>query len=402
MLPIRNLWLIFSQTVTVLLAILFIITTLKPEWLKRTGPLGALPSSVSQPLLPASPNVVVQQAPHTRTLADTTAGGSQGFAYAAKVAAPAVVNIFTSKQVRSTELRQQDPFFRYFFGDRTPREENISSLGSGVIVSADGYVLTNNHVIEGADQIEIALNDGRKAQAKVVGTDPETDLAVIKIEGEDLPLITFSQPEQMQVGDAVLAIGNPFGVGQTVTAGIVSALGRSHLGINIFENFIQTDAAINLGNSGGALVNANGELLGINTAIYSRDGGSLGIGFAIPVSTARQVMEQIITRGQVVRGYIGVDPQDLSPALSAALQIKATQGVIIRGVVPNGPADKAGVKPGDVLIAINNKAVKDNVEVLNTVAALTPGKSTSLKVLRNNEPLELSVIVAKRPPAQRR
>ena len=403
MLPFRNLWLIFAQTVTVLLAILFIVATLKPDWLKRGGPLAGVPTGISPSVAAAAPHMTGQEPARGLIPADNARGTSQGFAQAAKIAAPAVVNIFTTKQIKTPDPRQQDPFFRYFFGDRAPaREENISSLGSGVIVSADGYVLTNNHVVEGADEIEIALNDGRKAQGKVVGADPETDLAVIKIEGKHLPVIAFSRPEQMQVGDAVLAIGNPFGVGQTVTGGIVSAIGRSHLGINIFENFIQTDAAINPGNSGGALVNANGELLGINTAIYSRDGGSLGIGFAIPVSTARQIMEQIITGGQVVRGYIGVDPQDLSPARSAALQLKSTDGVIIRGVVRNGPADKGGVKAGDVLIAIDGKAVKDNVEVLNLVAALSPGKSTSLKVLRNNEPRDLNVIVAKRPPAQRR
>jgi serine protease DegQ len=401
-LPLRNLWLIFAQTVTVLLAALFIVATLKPDWLKAGGPLSAVPSSITAPISAAAPSVTVQEAPRIASQ-DPGRIPAQGFSQAAKVAAPAVVNIFTSKQVKAQEQRNQDPFFRYFFGDRNPqREENVSSLGSGVIVSKEGYVLTNNHVVESADEIEVAMADGRKMIATVVGTDPETDLAVLKINLKDAPVITFARIENMEIGDAVLAIGNPFGVGQTVTAGIVSAVGRSHLGINIFENFIQTDAAINPGNSGGALVNANGELLGINTAIYSRDGGSLGIGFAIPVSTARQVMEQIISTGQVVRGYIGVDPQDLSPEVSAALRLKTSEGVFIRNVVRNGPADRGGVRAGDILTEINGKAVRDNVEVLNTVAELKPGTSTTLKVLRDNEPQNLNVVIGKRPAAPRR
>jgi serine protease DegQ len=398
-LPLRNLWLIFAQTVTVLLAALFIVATLKPDWLKRGGLLGSVPSAISDPIAAVAPKVTVQEVPRPVPVTDAARIPAPGFAQAAKIAAPAVVNIFTTKQIKTQDARAQDPFFRHFFGDGAPREENVSSLGSGVIVSKEGYVLTNNHVVESADEIEVALNDGRKSLATVVGTDPETDLAVVKVALKNLPAITFSRPEEMQVGDAVLAIGNPFGVGQTVTAGIISALGRSHLNINTFENFIQTDAAINPGNSGGALVNSSGALLGINTAIYSRDGGSLGIGFAIPVSTARQVMEQIITTGQVVRGYIGVDPQDLSPELSAALRLKTTEGVIIRGVVRNGPADKAGVKAGDVLTEINGKVVRDNVEVLNTVAALNPGVNTTLKVFRNNEARDVNVVVGKRPPA---
>jgi serine protease DegQ len=396
----RKLWLIFAQAVTVMLAALFIVATLKPGWLGRGGPLGGMPAAITEPLSAVTPQLTVHQAAPVQTSADARTA-SLSFADAAQRAAPAVVNIYTTKQVRQ-DPRLNDPFFRYFFGDRdtaSPRREN--SLGSGVIVSPQGLVLTNNHVVESADEIEVALNDGRKTLAKVIGADPESDLAVLKIELPKLQAITLGNLEQVRVGDPVLAIGNPFGVGQTVTSGIVSALGRSHLGINTFENFIQTDAAINPGNSGGALVDAQGNLLGINTAIFSRDGGSLGIGFAIPVSTAKQVMESILSSGQVTRGYIGVDPQDLNADLAQALKAPDSNGVVIRGVVKNGPADAAGVKPGDVLVAINGQTVKDRVEVLNTVAQLVPGKGASLKISRNGDARELQVTVGKRPRPQR-
>jgi serine protease DegQ len=321
---------------------------------------------------------------------------------AAKRAMPSVVNIYTSKASRQRNPMLDDPVFRRFFGDRQDeQEEKQFSLGSGVIVSTQGYILTNNHVIEAADEIEVALSDGRKAAAKVVGADAETDLAVIKISLENLPAITLGLVDQSKVGDVVLAIGNPFGVGQTVTMGIVSALGRSHLGINTFENFIQTDAAINPGNSGGALIDANGHLLGINTAIYSRSGGSLGIGFAIPVSTVKTVMDSIISTGQVVRGWIGVEPQDITPELAESFGLAQKTGAIIAGVLRNGPADRAGMRPGDILVAVEGNTIHDTTEMLNLIAQLQPGKKAKMTVLRKNQQAILDVVVGKRPIIRR-
>jgi serine protease DegQ len=313
---------------------------------------------------------------------------------------PSVVNIFTTKAARqSPHPLSNDPLFRHFFGDADPRQQDDKqfSLGSGVIVSPEGYILTNNHVIESADEIEVALADGRKVSAKLIGTDPETDLAVIKIGLKNLPAITLGRLENTKVGDVVLAIGNPFGVGQTVTMGIVSALGRNHLGINTFENFIQTDAAINPGNSGGALVDSAGNLLGINTAIYSRSGGSMGIGFAIPVTTVKNVMEAIIKNGQVVRGWIGVEPQDITPELANSFGLAKTSGTIIAGVLKGGPADKAGIKPGDILISVDEKSVTDTTSMLNLVAQLTPGEKTKLTILRKSRESMIEVTVGKRP-----
>ncbi|MDB5965581.1 MAG: Do family serine endopeptidase, partial [Polaromonas sp.] len=271
-----------------------------------------------------------------------------------------------------------------------------AGLGSGVIVSSSGYILTNNHVVEGADEIEVILNDTRRAKAKVIGTDPDTDLAILKIDLDKLPVIVLGNSDALQVGDQVLAIGNPFGVGQTVTGGIVSALGRNQLGINTFENFIQTDAAINPGNSGGALVDTQGNLMGINTAIYSRSGGSMGIGFAIPVSTARQVLESIVKDGQVTRGWIGVEPQELNAELAETFDVKAKTGVIITGVLQNGPAAQAGIRPGDVVTAVDGKAVTNVSELLTAVAALKPGVASPLTVLRKDSKTEISVTPGKR------
>jgi Do/DeqQ family serine protease len=277
------------------------------------------------------------------------------------------------------------------------QQEQQIGLGSGVIVSTEGYLLTNNHVIEGADEIEVQLTDGRRARAKVVGTDPETDVAVLKIALEKLPVITFGNTDMLQVGDVVLAIGNPFGVGQTVTSGIVSALGRNQLGINTFENFIQTDAAINPGNSGGALVDANGNLLGINTAIYSRSGGNLGIGFAIPVSTAQLVMDGLIRNGHVTRGWIGVEPRDLTPEIAETFNLPIKEGVLITGVLQEGPASAGGLRPGDVVVKVAGTPVSNTSQLLTAVAALKPQTPAVIGVQRGDRSLELKVTVAQRP-----
>ena len=270
-------------------------------------------------------------------------------------------------------------------------------MGSGVIVSDSGYILTNNHVVEGADDIEVFLNDSRSTRAKVIGTDPDTDLAIVKIDLDRLPVIVLGNSDSLQVGDQVLAIGNPFGVGQTVTSGIVSALGRNQLGINTFENFIQTDAAINPGNSGGALVDTQGNLLGINTAIYSRSGGSMGIGFAIPVSTAKQVLESIVKDGQVTRGWIGVEPNDLSAELAETFEVKTKEGVIITGVLQNGPAAQAGIRPGDVIVAIGGKPVTSVTQLLATVSALQPGTAITFAIERKNKAVSMQVTPGRRP-----
>lgn len=388
---LRRFWLFFAQAVTVVLAVWFVVATLKPEWLHR-GRVAVQSGSPIVALKEVVPNVSGPSA-------------ERSYSDAAQQAMPAVVNIFTSKNGsrRSPHPQAEDPWFRFFFGDRMPeRQEPVSSLGSGVIVSAEGYILTNHHVVDGADEIEIALTDGRKANAKVVGSDPETDLAVLKIELLDIPSITLGRVENVKVGDVVLAIGNPFGVGQTVTMGIVSALGRSHLGINTFENFIQTDAAINPGNSGGALVDSQGNLLGINTAIYSRSGGSLGIGFAIPVSTAKQVMESIISTGSVTRGWIGVEPQDMTPEIAESFGMVAKEGALIAAVVQGGPADKSGMKPGDVLIAVDGESIKDTTALLNAIAQLKPGADVKMKVVRRGKPVEVTVMIGKRPAPARR
>lgn len=389
---LRRFWLFFAQAVTVVLAVWFVVATLKPDWLQR-GRVAVQSGSPIVALKEVVPNV--------------SGGSAEGsYSEAAHQAMPAVVNIFTSKNGRKRSQnpqQQEDPWFRFFFGDRLPeRQEPVSSLGSGVIVSSEGYILTNHHVVDGADEIEVALTDGRKANAKVVGSDPETDLAVLKVGLKDLPAITLGRIENVKVGDIVLAIGNPFGVGQTVTMGIVSALGRSHLGINTFENFIQTDAAINPGNSGGALVDARGNLLGINTAIYSRSGGSLGIGFAIPVSTAKQVMESIISTGSVTRGWIGVEPQDMTPEIAESFGLEAKEGALIAAVVQGGPADKAGVRPGDILVTVDGQHIADSTALLNAVAQLKPGAAAKMQVMRRGKQAELTVMIGKRPPPPRR
>ncbi len=374
----RRYWLVFSQAVTVLLAAYFVVTTLKPDWVGRPATLGSTGVALLQaPALPAA------------------AAPPGSFRLAAQRASAAVVSINTSKGPEK-HPQANDPWFRFFFGEQGSGQPQ-AGLGSGVIISAEGYILTNNHVVEGADEIEVVLNDSRRASAKVIGTDPESDLAILKVALERLPVITIGNSDGLQVGDQVLAIGNPFGVGQTVTGGIVSALGRNQLGINTFENFIQTDAAINPGNSGGALVDVNGSLMGINTAIYSRSGGSMGIGFAIPVSTAKLVLESILRDGVVTRGWIGVEPADLSPELMETFGVKAKRGVLITGVLQNGPAAQSGIRPGDVILEVAGKKISAVSELLSSVAALKPGSAAKFQLIRRDESVELNVTPGTRP-----
>ena len=322
------------------------------------------------------------------------------YADAVEKAAPAVVNIFTQKLVTErVHPLMEDPLFRHFFGNNqgSTRQRLESSLGSGVIISPEGYILTNNHVIEAADEIQVALRDGRTAVARIVGTDPETDLAILKIELAELQPITLGHSQQLRVGDVVLAIGNPFGVGQTVTSGIVSATGRNMLGISTFENFIQTDAAINPGNSGGALITANGNLIGINTAIFSRSGGSQGIGFAIPIDLARDVMQQIIEHGEVIRGWLGVAIQDITEELAQSFELKSLDGVIISNIIRDGPADQAGLTRGDVITHIDANAVKDVRAALTLISQAQPGTTVKISGIRQGEKFDVDVTVMQRP-----
>jgi serine protease DegQ len=379
---LRKLWLIFAQAAALTLGVLVVIALFKPDWLIWQRPPGGNIVTVKE----AAPAPAPSKA------------GPASFSVAARKAMPAVVNIFTSKQIQVHQPFMDDPFFQQFFGGQFRNQtQRVSSLGSGVIVSPEGYILTNAHVVEAADEIEVALADGRTATGRIIGSDPDTDLAVIKVKLTNLPTITFGNAADVQVGDVTLAIGNPFGVGQTVTMGIVSALGRSHLGINTFENFIQTDAAINPGNSGGALVDANGNLIGINSAIYSKSGGSLGIGFAIPVNLAKQIMEQIIKTGSVVRGWIGVEVQDITPELATSFNLPVAKGVIITGILRGGPADLAGIRPGDVLVAVNGTQVTDSSTMLGLVANLPPGSIANLKIIRDGKESIAKAKITKRP-----
>jgi serine protease DegS len=342
---------------------------------------------------PAQPEPVV------RTFAPEP--GPASYADAVNKASPSVVNIYATKlTVQRTKSFFNDPVFQRFFGDRLsvkPRVKRENSLGSGVIISSDGLIMTNNHVIQGAVEIWVVLNDGRTLKAEIVGTDPDTDLALLNTGEKDLEAIKAGNSETMQVGDVVLAIGNPFGVGQTVTMGIVGATGRSHLGINTFENFIQTDAAINPGNSGGALINAYGELVGINTAIFSKSGGSHGIGFAIPVKLAEGVMQQLLKNGRVIRGWLGLAGQDMTQELAKSFNLKETKGVLISGVLGGGPADKAGIKPGDIIIKVDDQEQKNASEILNYIATLSPGNKIVLSGWRGENEFKTEVTVAERP-----
>lgn len=386
----RRLWLLFAQTVTVCLGILFIVATLKPEWL-HDAPGGAVPAPMTVPEQKAASSA--EPSLQRWSLADAVAR-----------ATPSVVNIYTRKHINVPLLPlPPDPDLERLFREVPgfSRRKESTNLGSGVIVRPDGYILTNFHVIEAADAIEVALSDGRESRAKLVGADPDSDLAVLKIDLPDLQPISFHDQRPTRTGDIVLAIGNPFGVGQTTTMGIVSAVGRNRLGINTYENFIQTDAAINPGNSGGALIDASGQLVGINTAIYSETGGSLGIGFAIPAKAAQAIMDQIIQKGSVTRGWLGIEPQDITPDLAKAFGIKQDHGVIIASVLRNGPAWAAGLRVGDIVREIDGATVHDSIGFLNQIAPLEPGQETKLSLLRNGKALRLEVKVGTRPALRR-
>ena len=376
----RRTWLVFSQAVTVAVALLFVLATFKPGWLGSARPQVTLSTAAPAP-------------------GATASQAAAGFALAARRAAPAVVSISATKLTRPNP-HADDPRFRFFFGDPGQGQQQLG-LGSGVIVSPEGHLLTNHHVVADASDIEVQLADGRSTRATLVGSDPETDIAVLKIDLKDLPVLALGDMRSLQVGDAVLAIGNPFNVGQTVTAGIVSALQRTQAGASQFQNFIQTDAAINPGNSGGALVDAAGYLVGINTAIFSRTGGSLGIGFAVPVDTARQVMEALIRGGSVRRGWIGVEPRELNAELADSLALPVRQGALIAGVLQDGPAARGGLKPGDVVVQVGEQPVRGTADLFAAVAALEPGSNAVLRVQRGKQQISVKINVGERPPAVR-
>jgi len=377
-----NPYLFLFKAVVAGLAAAFVVLLVRPDLLGQLRPV-----------------VELRQSPTIHTESGQSGSGPVSYAQAVEAAAPAVVNVYTTKVI----TERVNPLLRYFFGDQyTPRQRLENNLGSGVIVSNQGYILTNNHVIAGASGIEVLLRDGRSAEAKLVGTDPESDIAVLKIDLDTVPTITFNLASNMRVGDVVLAIGNPFGVGQTVTMGIISATGRDHVGINTFENFIQTDAAINPGNSGGALIDAYGNLVGINTAIFTKSGGSQGIGFAIPMSIARDVMEQLIETGRVSRGWLGVETQDITPQLAESFNLHEITGVIIAGIQRNGPAAQAGLRPGDIILSVNGEPSSDSKTVMNQIALTSSGEKLRLKILRNGREMDAEAVVGERPPPTRR
>lgn len=368
------------------LAAAFIILILRPDLLGQGRPVVELNEAT---------------APPSYSSANGLGSGVVSYANAVDMAAPAVVNIYTTKLITERSNPAYRDFFQYYFG--TPgftRQRQESSLGSGVIVSENGYILTNNHVVEGADEIQVLLRDGRSAEAKIIGNDPESDLAALKIELDNLPAITIGKSDGTRVGDVVLAIGNPFGVGQTVTMGIISATGRNSIGINTYENFIQTDAAINPGNSGGALINPFGQLIGINTAIFSKSGGYQGIGFAIPVGFAIEVMQQLIENGRMVRGWLGIEVQDVNAALAESFGLKEIKGVIIAGILRNGPAAIAGLRPGDIIVEIDNKEIKNSKEVMNSIAKVKPKDTAEITILRQGKEMTIDAEIGDRPEQQ--
>lgn len=387
----RKLWLLFAQAVTIAFAVVAVLAAWKPQWWASARLRELAPASA-----PAFPARVA--APAEAPALASHASASNSFAAAVRRAAPAVVSITASKSTLRKPPAGGAPIWPFNSG----RNQAQTGLGSGVLVTADGYLLTNQHVVDGADDIEVTLSDGRSASAKVVGTDADSDLALLKVSLDNVPAIPFGDIKHLSVGDPVLAIGNPFNVGETVTSGIVSALDRNQLGLSTIENFIQTDAAINPGNSGGALVDGEGRLVGINTAIFSRSGGSMGIGFAIPVDIAREVMDALIRDGQMTRGWIGVQPRDLTPEFADSFQLPVREGVLVTGVLRDGPAAQAGLKPGDVVTAIGGVKISNTAQLLRAVGALKPPSTAVLAVQRGSDAMTLSVPVAKRPPAKPR
>ncbi len=393
---VSKIWLTFCQATTILVAIFFVVTTLKPFWIEI--------------LLSNTNNfesfVIENERDNVKTFSNNIESAPSDSNYlrnAASKAMPSVVHIYTTQKKLQTNsnLLLNDPFFKRFFNEEfnlmNPNIQPKTGLGSGVIVNNNGNIITNHHVIEGAEKIEIALSDGRKATASVVGADPETDLAVLQINLKNINAISFAESKLSFVGDTVLAIGNPFGVGQTATQGIISALGRNKLNINTFENFIQTDAAINPGNSGGALVNTMGELVGINTAIYSQSGGSVGIGFAIPTSTVELVLNSILIDGKVTRGFLGVQPAAITLSIAQGLKLPNKNGAFISRIVTDGPADKAGLVPGDIVTKIDNSPIKDKEDLLSTVANIKPGSEIEVEVYRKGKKLLIPTKVGERP-----
>lgn len=398
----RRIWLVFAQTVTVCLAILFVVVTLRPDWLQtlRLEPTGAR-SDRPQTKRIAAPTPSISTDASLIPLSPGTQPQAPGsYADAVARAAPAVVNIHTTKRIEVSRLPvPPDPLLRHFF-EQMPgfrQQQPSTSLGSGVIVSASGHVVTNFHVVEGADEIVVALRDGRQSVAKVIGIDPETDLAVLKIPLAHLPVLPFDVSGLPRVGDVVLAIGNPFGVGQTVTMGVVSALGRGGLGINTYENFIQTDAAINPGNSGGALIDTLGRLIGINTAIYSKSGGSLGIGFAIPAEAAQRVLAQIIKDGFVRRGWLGIETQDVTPDLAKAFKLERPEGVIIASMLRDGPGAKGGLRIGDIIQSFDGEPVVNTARLMSTIASKAPGAQSTMQIYRAGRTQTVTIALGQRP-----
>lgn len=398
----RRIWLVFAQTVTVCLAILFVIVTLRPDWLRALGaPTSDSRSGQVLPQRVAAPAPSVPPATPTIPIPNTNSSQAPGsYADAVARAAPAVVNIHTTKRVEVSRLPiPPDPLLRHFF-EQMPgfkQQQQSTSLGSGVVVTSSGHVVTNFHVVDGADEIVVALRDGRQSAAKVIGIDPESDLAVLQIPLPDLPVLPFDVSGLPRVGDVVLAIGNPFGVGQTVTMGVVSALGRGGLGINTYENFIQTDAAINPGNSGGALIDTLGRLIGINTAIYSKTGGSLGIGFAIPAEAAQKVLAQIIKDGFVKRGWLGIETQDITPDLAKAFKLERPEGVIIAGLLKDGPGAKAGLRVGDIVQTFDDERVISTTRLMASIAAKSPNAKVTMQIYRNGRAQTLTLVLGQRP-----
>ena len=386
---IRNFFSFLLQTIMAGLAAAFLyVLLIEPNLLEKETNVVEVRESSAAP------------APASEAVHQGSRVGPVSYADAVARAAPAVVNVHTAKIItRQIHPLLNDPIFKRFFGERfnNSRKEVETSLGSGVLISEQGYILTNNHVIAGAIEIQVLLADGRTAHASIVGTDVDTDLAVLRIEDDSLPTVIIGDSNGLRVGDISLAIGNPFGVGQTVTMGIISATGRDHLGITTYEDFIQTDAAINPGNSGGALINARGELIGINSAIYSRSGGSQGIGFAIPINLAKGVMKQIIEQGHVVRGWLGIEAQDLTPQLAESFKLPTTEGVLIAGVLRDGPANNAGLLPGDIVTSINNTRVTDANEAMKLISMQTPGTQITMSVIRDGKLHTIKPQISRRP-----